>query len=94
MHFLDHIEQICKNAALSLYPGVDLTKATITLNADPARAAFGDISFNGPLIIASATASKPRDVAATLVSAINDQLIGQVEIAGPGFLNIRLSHRV
>jgi arginyl-tRNA synthetase len=91
MHFLDHIEQICKNAALSLYPGVDLTKATITLNADPARAAFGDISFNGPLIIASATASKPRDVAATLVSAIIDPLIGQVEIAGPGFLNIRLS---
>lgn len=91
MHFLDHIEQICKNAALSLYPGVDLTKATITLNADPARVGFGDISFNGPLIIASATASKPRDIAATLVAAMSDPLIGQVEIAGPGFLNIRLS---
>ena len=91
MHPLDHIQRLCLEQCAALYPSVDLSKAVLTLNADPARASFGDLSFNAPLIIAAAACERPRDVAARIKEGIHDRYIDSIEIAGPGFLNIRLT---
>jgi len=55
------------------------------------RPEFGHFQSNVALRLAKATGRKPRDVASDLVAALKlDDLCLPVEIAGPGFLNLRL----
>src|SRR5271155_302093 len=52
---------------------------------------FGDYQANGAMALAKALGRKPRDVAAELASAAElAPYAGPPEVAGPGFLNIRL----
>ena len=52
----------------------------------------GDFACNVAMVLAKAARSKPRDLAEQIVAALpaND-LVTQVEIAGPGFINFYLS---
>ena len=53
---------------------------------------FGDYQCNAALALAKSLGVKPRDLAERLCSAAADSLAGvaELEVAGPGFLNIRL----
>jgi arginyl-tRNA synthetase len=52
---------------------------------------FGDYQANGCMALAKALGKKPRDLAQELASALDlAPLSGPPEVAGPGFLNIRL----
>ncbi len=52
---------------------------------------FGDYQANGCMGLAKATGKKPRDLAAEIAGAVDlAPIAGPPEIAGPGFLNIRL----
>ena len=62
----------------------------------PKVADHGDIACNIALQIAKAWKSNPRDLAQAILSQLNEfseygQLIASAEIAGPGFINFRLS---
>jgi arginyl-tRNA synthetase len=52
---------------------------------------FGDYQFNGALPLAKQLGEKPRDLATKLNAALDlDDVCETPEIAGPGFLNLRL----
>jgi arginyl-tRNA synthetase len=59
--------------------------------AQAARPEFGDYQANGVMAAAKALGRKPRDLAAAVVAALDlDGIARSVDIAGPGFINIRL----
>jgi arginyl-tRNA synthetase len=52
---------------------------------------FGDYQANGCMALAKTTGKKPRDLAGELAAAVDlAPLAGEPEVAGPGFLNVRL----
>jgi len=66
----------------------------------PARKEHGDWSTGVALVVAKDAKMKPRDVADAIVAALGRvesdaraDLISTIEVAGPGFINFRLSHR-
>ena len=95
----DQIRQSVKQAVIAArnsgaFPTVDLPPLEIHRPNQPEH---GDYSCNIALLLASAlrqaTGEKtnPRQVAQSIVDHISaDNLIGSVELAGPGFINIRL----
>ena len=61
------------------------------LLAPATRAEFGDYQCNVAMGLAKKVKSKPRDVATAIVEKLSlDEVCEPVEIAGPGFLNLRL----
>jgi arginyl-tRNA synthetase len=62
----------------------------------PARKEHGDWSSSIALEVAKQAKMPPRAVADAIAKALNaehDEHIASVEVAGPGFINIRLSHQ-
>src|SRR5262245_19688127 len=52
---------------------------------------FGDYQANGCMAMAKTTGKKPRDLAAELAAAVDlAPIAGKPEVAGPGFLNVRI----
>ena len=65
----------------------------------PRDAAHGDIATNAALVLAKRAGMKPRDLAEAIAAALGALAdVDSVEVAGPGFINLRLSdpywHRV
>jgi len=61
------------------------------LNADEAKAAFGDINTNAAMILAKQLKQNPRAIAQTITDSFKHPFVERVEIAGPGFLNLFLT---
>lgn len=76
-------------AAGRLPAGLDLSKVT----AEPPReAAHGDVSTNAAMVLSKAAGMKPRDLADLLAGELRAlPAVTAVEVAGPGFLNLRLA---
>ncbi|MFY7779900.1 MAG: arginine--tRNA ligase [Tagaea sp.] len=75
-----------------LQAGLDLSRAVVE---PPRDAAHGDLSTNAALVLAKAARTKPRDVAQLLADKLAlDPRVAAVEIAGPGFVNLRLKQSV
>ncbi|MBO6757129.1 MAG: arginine--tRNA ligase [Roseibium sp.] len=75
---------------------LDLGRVTMESPRDPAH---GDLATNAAMVLAKQVGQKPRDLAEQLAAALRaDPDIGEVTVAGPGFINLRLSlpvwHRV
>src|SRR5690348_15343852 len=52
---------------------------------------FGDYQANGCMALAKSTGRKPRDLAAQVAAAVDlAPIAAPPEVAGPGFLNVRL----
>jgi len=65
-----------------------LQRVAVELPRDPAH---GDLATNAAMILAKPAGMNPREIAARLVEAIAaDDDIASAEVAGPGFINIRL----
>lgn len=62
----------------------------------PKRPEHGDFACNVAMALARAAKRKPRDLAEAIVARIEDPegIIAATEIAGPGFINIRLAEAV
>jgi arginyl-tRNA synthetase len=68
--------------------GLDLARAVVE---PPRDATHGDLSTNAALVLAKAARTKPRDVAELLAGQLAlDPRVEGTEIAGPGFVNLRL----
>ncbi len=58
----------------------------------PRDAAHGDMATNAAMVLAKPAGRKPRDIAEALAPKLaDDPRITTAEVAGPGFLNLRLS---
>jgi arginyl-tRNA synthetase len=69
--------------------GLDLSKVTVEPPRDPSH---GDLSTNAALVLAKQAGRKPREIADLLVARLRGLAdVVSVEIAGPGFVNLRLS---
>ncbi len=68
---------------------LDLAGVDIQEPRDPAH---GDMASNAAMVLAKRAGQKPRDIATALAARLEgDGDIDTVEVAGPGFLNIRLT---
>ena len=71
-----------------LADGLDMSRLTVE---PPREAAHGDMATNAAMVLAKAAEMKPRDLAELLVDALlQSNLVETAEIAGPGFVNLRL----
>ncbi len=87
------IVNLFANAVATLAP--DAPAPVITLDR-PKAAAHGDVACNIALQLAKPLKANPRELAQRIATAIQtdpaaSRLIGAVEIAGPGFINLRLT---
>jgi arginyl-tRNA synthetase len=84
---LESIEALAK--AGKLVPGLDASKLAVE---PPREAAHGDVSTNAALVLSKPSGLKPRDFAALLADELKlNADIESAEIAGPGFINLRLT---
>ena len=73
----------------ALPPGLDLGGVSAEPPRDPSH---GDIAINAALVLAKQARAKPRELAATLVQRLGGwDDVAAVEVAGPGFINLRLA---
>lgn len=78
-------------AALVQVPDVNGIDAKVQVER-PKNRDHGDYSTNVALVLAKRAGMPPRDLAAKIVAALQDNTaIESLEIAGPGFINIRLA---
>ena len=81
------LEERVTDAMRAAFPGTD-APAVVVLSQDPK---FGDYQANGAMALAKQLKRKARDVAAEIVARLNvSDLCEKPEIAGPGFINLRL----
>ncbi len=97
-NFFNHFDEIVKVELQNLTdegvlpPGLDLSGVTVE---PPRDAAHGDIACNAAMVLAKRASMAPRDIAAPLAERLKSNAdIFEVEIAGPGFLNLKLEASV
>ena len=92
--FENHIKKIYDTLVASgkLEAGHDLSKMTVELPRDEAH---GDLATNIAMVTAKSAKMNPRALAALYAAELEalDE-VDAVEIAGPGFLNLRLPHGI
>ncbi|MXY89894.1 MAG: arginine--tRNA ligase [Gammaproteobacteria bacterium] len=83
---------------LSRLVGEALNKASGIADCDPnvitaSRPEFGDYQVDGVMAAAGRCGRKPRELAEAAIAGMSDEdsLVASVEVAGPGFINIRLN---
>ncbi len=83
------IEAIGQMAEAGALPaGLDLTAVTVE---PPRDAAHGDMATNAAMVLAKPAGQSPRAIAEALAARLGaDARVASVEVAGPGFLNLRL----
>lgn len=75
-------------AAGDLPPGLPVDRISVE---PPRDASHGDISTNVAMVLSKPTGKKPRDLAEMIAAKLSDAAgVQTVEIAGPGFVNLRL----
>src|SRR5215813_9753087 len=84
---LESIEALAKAGKLAA--GLDASKLAVE---PPREAAHGDVSTNAALVLSKPAGLKPRDFASLLVGELKQRAdVESAEIAGPGFINLRLT---
>ena len=69
--------------------GLDFTNVTVEPPRDPLH---GDMATNAAMVLAKPAGRKPRDIADALAARLAaDARVTVAEVAGPGFLNMRLA---
>ncbi len=68
--------------------GIDQSRVTVE---PPRDAAHGDMATNAAMVLAKDAGKKPRELAEAIAEKLRaDDLVGKVEVAGPGFINLTL----
>lgn len=87
-HFINYIQD------LFIISKEQLTGMQFELNTDPSKKEFGDISTNVALILAKPIKSNPRALAEKIAQNYTNPHVANLELAGPGFINIYLKPSV
>ena len=73
----------------ALPPGTPRANVSVEPPRDPSH---GDLATNAAMVLAKAARTNPRELAEKIVAHLEkDPLIQNAEIAGPGFINLRLA---
>ena len=81
------IEALVKRGELAA--GLDLSRVAVEPPRDPTH---GDLSTNAAMVLAKAAKMPPRDLAQKLAARLaNEGDITAAEVAGPGFINLRIA---
>ena len=84
---IDCLDQMAREGALS--EGLNFANVTVEPPRDPAH---GDMATNAAMVLAKPAGRKPRDIAEALAVKLGeDARVVSAEVAGPGFLNLRLA---
>ena len=68
--------------------GIDQSRIVVE---PPREAAHGDMATNAAMVLAKDAGKKPRDLAEAIADQLRrDDLVANVEVAGPGFINLTL----
>lgn len=77
------------------YPELDAALLSRVVVEPPRDPAHGDLSTNAAMVVAKPLGKNPREVAGALVERFkNAPDVESVEVAGPGFINFRLSNSI
>ena len=90
------ISGLIKDAVDVLTADQELTKQPVVALERPRDASHGDIACNIAMQLARPLKKNPRETANTIVASImaspaHEGVIDSCEVAGPGFINIRLT---
>jgi len=67
---------------------IDQSRIAVEPPRDPAH---GDMATNAAMVLAKDAGTKPRELAETIAEKLRgDELVGKVDVAGPGFINLTL----
>ncbi|MEM6587939.1 MAG: arginine--tRNA ligase [Pseudomonadota bacterium] len=98
MHVFSEIRVLVLSAIADLQGADDLPGdlETKAVTVEPPRdAAHGDMATNAAMVLAKPSQMKPRDIAEMLAARLGqDARVTSAEVAGPGFLNLRLADQV
>ncbi|MBL3561782.1 arginine--tRNA ligase [Rhodovulum sulfidophilum] len=87
---IDCLDAMAAEGALPA--GLDFSNVAVE---PPRDAAHGDMATNAAMVLARPAGQKPRDIAEALAGRLAaDPRIASAEVAGPGFLNLRLAPAV
>ena len=95
--FIDNksaVAALFQDALFIAYPALKAEATPFVIEVEkPKNPDHGHFAVNSALQLAKKLGAKPRDIAATIVAALpaSELLAGAPEIAGPGFINIRLA---
>jgi arginyl-tRNA synthetase len=89
MNLFKYFRDVIVSEVEAIVPGLDTSKVT----AEPPREeAHGDVATNVAMVLSKAAGVKPRDLADKVAERLRSHAaVTAVEIAGPGFINLRLS---
>jgi arginyl-tRNA synthetase len=74
----------------ALPAGLDLSRILVE---PPREAAHGDMATNAAMVLAKPAGKKPRELADAIAAKLRGEaLIEEVTVAGPGFINLTLTH--
>ena len=90
-----HIFEIYRGHVLAAAEAVAPGNKTEAVTLEPPRdASHGDLSTNAAMVLAGQTKQKPRDLAEKIAEYLRSvEDVESVDVAGPGFINIRLAPR-
>jgi arginyl-tRNA synthetase len=86
--FADILDRVRDATAGVLSAGIDQSRVTVEPPRDPAH---GDVATNAAMVLAKDAGRKPRELAEAIADKLRaDDQVEKVDIAGPGFINIKL----
>jgi arginyl-tRNA synthetase len=86
--FTDRINAVVRAIAGEAGASLDLGRAIVEPPRDPSH---GDLAANAAMVLSKPLGMKPRDLATRIaVELARDKDVATAEVAGPGFVNIRL----
>ena len=89
--FTSRIASAIETLGLTPQSGGDLDLSRVTVEP-PRDASHGDLATNAAMVLAKSVGENPRALAEKIAAALRaDADVAAVEIAGPGFVNLRLA---
>src|ERR1700757_2862501 len=86
--FADILARVRDATAAVLGSGADLSRIVIEPPRDPSH---GDMATNAAMVLAKDAGKKPRELAEAIAEKLRaDAQVEKVDVAGPGFINIKL----
>ncbi len=89
---LSRVHAVCRalGGEGALPANIDLARVVVE---PPKDAAHGDMATNAAMVLAKEAGAKPRELAEKIADKLRaDPLIEHVDIAGPGFINLKLKN--
>ena len=88
--FTHRIKEMVQSIDFESDNAIDLTRMTVEPPRDPSH---GHLATNAAMILAKQVGSNPRALAEKIANVLHrDEMFETVEIAGPGFINLRLAN--